>query len=158
MKHTSMAAGAVLAVVASALLIGCEQATNGDGDRHGSGEKTTQEKLVGGTWVELSRTVDGRVINQKTEFTFHSDGTFTAQYAIDPARTVPAEGTWSVSLATLTWRLSRVTVDGIERDVSALPGNVSETRTITTLTATSLCLFDQDASESKLASVCYAKQ
>ena len=51
-----------------------------------------------------------------------------------------------------------LTVDGIERDVSALPENVPETRTITTLTSTSLCLFDQDASESEFASVCYAKQ
>ena len=85
MKHATTVAGAVLAVVAGGLVVGCEQAANGDGDRNGSGQKTTQEKLVGGTWVELSRTVDGSVINKRTEFTFEQAANGDGDHSKDDA-------------------------------------------------------------------------
>ena len=132
MKRAMMVAGAALTMVA--VLVGCEQAANGDGNGSGSGEKTTREKLIG-TWVEQDRTIDSRTVNYEVTLTLRSDGSMRFRQEEQEA-----EGTWSVSGDTLTYIINAF---GVE---------MTRARAITTLTADTLCM--PQAGET----ICYAKQ
>ena len=118
MKRLLMVVGAVLAVVAGALVVGCEPM-----DGTGNGEKTTRERLIG-VWVADDVETWGTL-------TLNRDGTLHLRIEAVPGQVVEGKGSWSVSAD-----------DVLTSEVTSFFGTVVRMQAILILTATRLCVSD----------------